>query len=111
MSGNGDDVSAKLKITRGYGKLLGLPDIAHGARVVVLERIGNYEIRMFETPEASSVGAPLFWMELFDLSALTSLDSCGCYDVGAAVAVFEAFASQAGHLNECSRCADSGTDD
>jgi hypothetical protein len=73
MSSIGDDVSAKLKITRGYGKLLGLPDIAHGARVVVLERIGNYEIRMFETPEASSVGAPLFWMELFDLGILSSL--------------------------------------
>ena len=111
MSSVGDDVSAKLKITRGYGKLLGLPDIAHGARVVVLERIGNYEIRMFETPEASSVGAPLFWMELFDLSTLSSLDSGGCYDVGAAVTAFEAFASQARHLNECLRCADSGKED
>ena len=42
---------------------------------------------------------------------LSSLDSGGCYDVGAAVTAFEAFASQARDLNECSRCADSGKED
>ena len=102
-------VSVELKITRGYGKLLGLPEAADRARMVSLDRIANCEIRMFKTPETSTIEVPLFWIELVDLCTQSSLDSCRCDNVGEAVAVFEAFASQARCLN--GSCPDSGTED
>ena len=102
-------VSVELIISRGYGKLVGLPEDAPGGRIVLLDRIGNCEIRMFKTPETGTGDAPLFWIELFDLSAQSSLDSCRCYNFAYAVAVFEAFASQARSLN--GSCPDSGTED
>ena len=104
----GSCVSIELKITRGYGKLLELPEAANGARMVSLDRIANCEIRMFKTPETSTFEALLFWIELVDLRTQSSLDSCRCCNVGEAVAIFEAFASQARCLNGF--CPDSGTE-
>ncbi len=102
MSSCEDDASVRLKITRGYEKLLGIPHIAHGARAVALERVGDCEISMFEALGASLPEAPLFWIELFDLSVHSSLDSCGCHNLGEAAAVFADFASRASGLAEAS---------
>jgi hypothetical protein len=106
MSRYDDDASVNLKILRGYGKLLGIPHIAHGARTVPLERVGDCEITMFEALGAGSPEAPLFWIELFDLRVHSSLDSRGCHSVDEAVAVFKEFALQASRLtNESPLCA------
>ncbi|MFT4122181.1 hypothetical protein [Bradyrhizobium sp.] len=105
MSSCDDDASVRVKIMRGYGKLLGIPHIAHGARVVALERVGDCEISMFEALGAGPAGAPLFWMELFDLRVDSSLDSCGCHNLGDAADAFEGFAARARRLAEPSLCA------
>ncbi|MBR0712275.1 hypothetical protein JQ603_37650 [Bradyrhizobium liaoningense] len=84
--------------------MLGLPNIAHGSRVVALERVGDCEISMFEALGAGLPESPLFWMELFDLSVHASLDSRGCHNMRDAVTAFEDFASQARCLAEPSLC-------
>ena len=95
----GDDhASVRLKIIRAYGELLGVPHVAHGSRMVALERVGDCEICMFEALGAGSAEAPLFWMELFDLRVDASVDSCGCHSLSRAAAAFAEFASRAGSL-------------
>jgi hypothetical protein len=98
MSSSDGATPINVKILRSYGKLLGIPHIAHGARTVALERVGDCEISMFESLEAGSAAAPLFWMELFDLRVHASRDSRGCHNMGDAVATFDDFASQASRL-------------
>lgn len=93
-------MSVELIITRGYGKLLRLPEVAFGDRIVPLDRIADYEIRMFKMPETNTGEAPLFWIELVDLAAQSSLDSCRCCNVAEAVVAFEVFAAEARHLSE-----------
>ncbi|MET4390566.1 hypothetical protein ABIB73_006348 [Bradyrhizobium sp. F1.4.3] len=104
MSSCDGDAPVTLKILRGYGKLLGIPHVAHGTRTVALERVGDCEISMFETLGAGSPEAPLFWMELFDLRFHSSRDSHGCHNMTDAVAAFEDFALQASRLAEVSLC-------
>src|SRR4029078_6075816 len=87
-----------VKILRSYGKLLGIPHIAHGPRTVVLERVGDCEINMFETLAAASAAAALFWMGLFDLRVHASRDSRGCHNMSDAVAAFNYFATHASSL-------------
>jgi hypothetical protein len=101
-SSDGAAPPINVKILRGYGKLLAIPDVAHGSRMVALERVGDCEISMFEALGGSLPDSPLFWMELFDLSVRASLDSRGCHNMRDAVATFEDFASQAGRLTETS---------
>ena len=108
-SNNGVAPPINVKILRGYGKLLGIPHIAHGSRTVALERVGDCEITMFETLGGGLPEGPLFWMELFDLRIDASLDSRGCHNMRDAVAAFEDFASRAGRLVEAPLYADSET--
>jgi len=84
----------ELRITRAYIKLLCIPEGKHGARTVSLARIANYEIRIFEVSETSSADAPLFWIELFDHDAQSSVDSRACRDIKEAAASFEDFISR-----------------
>lgn len=105
-SSDGAAPPINVKILRGYGTLLGLPDIAHGSRTVALERVGDCEISMFEALGGGLPEGPLFWMELFDLRIHASLDSRGCHNMRDAVAAFEDFASRASRLTEApSLCA------
>ena len=103
-SSDGAAPPINVKILRGYGKLLGLPDIAHGSRLVALERVEDCEISMFEALGAGLPDSPLFWMELFDLRVDASRDSRGCHNMSDAVSTFEDFASQARRLAEPSLC-------
>ncbi|HEV2158167.1 hypothetical protein [Bradyrhizobium sp.] len=103
-SSDGAAPPINVKILRGYGKLLGLADIAHGSRMVALERVGDCEISMFEALAAGLPESPLFWMELFDLRVHASRDSRGCHNMSDAVTTFEDFASQARRLAEPSLC-------
>jgi hypothetical protein len=62
--------------------------------MISLAWIGNYEIRMLDASPNSSVGEPLFLMELFDHDAQSSIDSRACYDIEEGATAFEAFASR-----------------
>jgi hypothetical protein len=89
-----DSKFSELRITRAYIKLLCIPEGEHGGRMVSLARVGNNEIRMVEASQTNSADAPLFWMELFDHDAQSSVDSCACYNIKKAAAVFEDFISR-----------------
>lgn len=89
---------SQLRISQAYLKLLSIPENISGARVISLERIGNYEIRMFEPAQIDSEQGPLFWMELFDHDEQSSVDSCSCHAIAEAVTVFDGFAAQANEL-------------
>ncbi|MDN3273919.1 hypothetical protein QWJ07_06675 [Frankia sp. RB7] len=101
-SSDGAAPPINVKILRGYGRLLGIPYVAHGSRTVALERVGDCEISMFETLGGGLPESPLFWMELFDLRVDASLDSRGCHSMRDAVAAFEDFALRASRLTGAS---------
>jgi hypothetical protein len=85
----------ELRISQAYIKLLGIPQNAHGARMVSLERIGNYEVLMFDVAPDSATDTPLFWLELFDHGRKSSIDSCSCTEIAQAVTVSDDFISLA----------------
>ena len=86
---------SELRISQAYIKLLGLPQNAQGARTISLERIGCHEVLMFDVSPDSATDAPLFWLELFDHEAKSSVDSCSCAGIAQAVMVFDEFISLA----------------
>ncbi len=96
MNSSSEPTLTELRIARAYGKLSGAPDDRSTAPVSVA-RIGNYEIRMFRSPETRT-GA-VFWLELFDHNTRTSIDSFQCREIGDAVPAFEDLMSQADYLN------------
>jgi hypothetical protein len=82
----------KLRISRAYIKLLCIPE--GDAKIVSLARIGNCEVRMFESSRSGSAAAPLFSMELFDHDAQSLVDSCICYSLDEGVSAFQDFISR-----------------
>ena len=54
---------------------------------------------MSRGPEADFDGMPLFWVELFDHSAKTSVDSFSCHTIKEAWLYSDDFISLAGRLN------------
>jgi hypothetical protein len=96
-----DKTFGKLRIARAYVKLLCMTEGSSKASVS-LALIGTSEIRLFEGPQTSSNGKPLFYLELFDHGANMSVDSFGCHKIDDAVVIFEDFISQAGRLTEAS---------
>jgi hypothetical protein len=91
---NSDSKFNELRIARSYIKLLCVPEGEYDARMVSLTRIGAYEIRMVEPSQTNSADAPLFWMELFDHGAQSSVGSCVCHNIEDAVVAFEGFISR-----------------
>jgi len=89
-----DKTFTELRITQAYIKLLCIPESQYGARMVSLGRLGNWEIRMFETSHVDTADAPLFWIELFDHHIQSSVDSCICHSIAEAVTAFDGFISQ-----------------
>ena len=86
---------SELRITQAYIKLLGLPQNERGVRMVSLERMGCHEVRMFDVSLDAATAAPLFWLELFDHEAKSSLDGFSCTEIAQAVPVFGEFMSLA----------------
>ena len=85
----------ELRISQAYIKLLSLPQNAQGARTISLERIGTFEILMFDISPDGATDTPLFWLELFDHEAKSSVDSCSCTEIAQAVTIFDDFVSLA----------------
>ena len=91
----------ELRIAQAYLNLLCIPEGSSNASVS-LAWIGSCEIRIFEGPQANTNGMPLFWLELFDHRAKTSVDTFSCNEIEAAAVVFKDFIAQANDLNETS---------
>lgn len=87
-----DNELIKLRITRAYIKLLCIPE--GDPKMLLLARIGNCEVRMFEGSQSSSSSAPLFSIELFDHDAQSAVDSCICFDIEEGVAAYQDFLSR-----------------
>jgi hypothetical protein len=87
-----DNELIKLRITRAYIKLLCIPE--GDPKMLLLARIGNCEVRMFEGSQSSSSSAPLFTIELFDHDVQSSVDSCVCFDIEEGVAAYQEFISR-----------------
>jgi hypothetical protein len=97
MNSMSETTLAELRIARAYVKLSCIPEDSSEASVS-LASVGNCEIRMFRVPEVDFDGMPLFWLELFDHSAKTSVDSFSCHEIKEAVVIFDDFISQADRL-------------
>jgi hypothetical protein len=93
---------SQLRISQAYLRLISIPENASGPRVISLERIGNCEIRMFESAQIDSADGPLFWMELFDHDGRLSVDSCSCHAIEEAVTAFDGLVTQANELGTLS---------
>jgi hypothetical protein len=94
---------SKLRIAQAYMKLVSIPENESGIRMVSLDSVGNYEIRMIEAGEAALTDAPLFRLELFDSGRQSSVDSRCCHDVEDAMAALEYFASKTNCSSEICR--------
>ena len=92
MCNSSDIKFAKLRISRGYIKLLCIPKGVE--KIVSLARIGNCEIRMLESSQIGCNAAPLFSMELFDHDGQSPVDSFVCYSLDEGVAAFQDFISR-----------------
>ena len=86
----------ELRIARAYVRLCSIIPEDSPAASVSLASIGSHEIRMFRGPEVDLDGVPLFWLELFDHSTKTSIDSFCCHRLKDAVPVVCNFLAQAG---------------
>jgi hypothetical protein len=89
----------ELRIAQVYLKLCAVPEGTPGASVA-LASIGSHEIRMLAHPATDLDSAPLFWLELFDHSTKTSVDSFCCYRLKDAVPVVHDFFTQVDNLDE-----------
>ena len=89
----------ELKIAQAYVRLSCIPDNDQGMSVSVAT-VANCEIRMLRGSELDLHGAPLFWLELFDLNAKLSVDSGCCHRIKDAVFIFEGFVAQALALDQ-----------
>jgi hypothetical protein len=95
MCTNSSRASGRLRVTQAYIALSGIPGCHPAPKTVSLERVGDYEIRMFSGAPPRSDDAPLLWMELFDHAAQSSLDSASFREIHDALSAFDIFVAQA----------------
>jgi hypothetical protein len=90
----------EFRISQAYFKLCAVPESTPGASVS-LASIGSHEIRMLADLTTDLLDStPLFWLELFDHSTKTSVDSYCCYRLKDAVPVVRDFFTQVDNSNE-----------
>ena len=93
-------MSVEALVTQAYVKLLDASRDEHNWRSVSLAKYVNYEVRLIESVPVVDVEVPCLWVELYAADVQTSIDSCGCDDVEAAVVAAECLISQARKLAE-----------
>ena len=69
---------------------------------VSLASIGNHEIRLLAGRAVDLDSAPLFWLELFDHTMKTSVDSFRCHRLKDAAPVFNDFVAHVSELSKTS---------
>jgi hypothetical protein len=89
----------ELIIAKTYVRLCATPEDNPEASVS-LASIDGYEIRMLAGPAVDLDSAPLFWLELFDHSTKTSVDSFCCHRLKDAAPVVHEFFGQLDDLNK-----------
>jgi hypothetical protein len=94
-----DRTLTELRISRAYIRLCSIPEDSAEASVS-LASIGSHEIRMLAGEAINLASTPLFWLELFDYSTNTSVDSFRCHKLEDAVPVLGDFLTQANELNK-----------
>ena len=90
--------STELRIARAYVRLCSISEDSPEASVS-LASIGSHEIRMLAGPAVGLDSAPLFWLELYDHSAKTSVDSCCCHSLKDALPMVRDFFAQVDDVN------------
>ena len=85
-------------IARAFFKLSSIP-MEISAAVISLTSVGNREIRMLRGSQTDVGTTALFWLELFDHSTGTSIDSFRCDKIEDAAPIFEYMMFQATGLN------------
>ena len=91
----------ELRIAKAYVRLCAIPADSPEASVS-LASIDSHEIRMLARPAVDLDSAPLFWLELFDHTMKTSVDSFRCHRLKDAAPVFNDFVAHASELNKTS---------
>jgi len=101
LSEPNDTALTKLKLARSYLKLVSTPFDQSGARSVLLERHGDYEVRLVEFSTSRAAHTALLWIELYDTRQEISVDSSECLDLGdAALATAHAIAQAKNLAND-----------
>ena len=96
----------ELLVARAFFKLSSIP-MEISAAVISLTLVGTCEIRMLREPQTDAETTALFWLELFDHTTRTSIDSFRCDKIEDAAPIFEYMMFQAAGLNG----PDAGDDD
>jgi hypothetical protein len=71
----------ELRIARAYMRLAFASQRADGAKAVSLGRFGSYEVLLVEFAQPAAVHDAQLWIELYDHTLQSGLDSCGCTDI------------------------------
>jgi hypothetical protein len=88
----------ELRIMQMYIWALATPKYVEGRRAASLARHGAFEVRLIEFPTSLKGADFPLWVELFDHTSQTSLDSHGGYDFEEAAQVAEKLVSRAKEL-------------
>lgn len=94
-----DRTLTELRISRAYIRLCVIPEDTPEVSVS-LGSIGSHEIRMLAGKAINLASTPLFWLELYDHSTNTSVDSFCCHKLKDAAPVFSDLLAQANDLNK-----------
>jgi hypothetical protein len=90
----------EFRISQAYLQLCVLPEGSPQASVL-LASIGSHEIRMLADPATDLLDTtPLFWLELFDHSTKTSVESFCCHRLKDAVPIVRDFFTQIDNSNK-----------
>ena len=92
--------SAEALVTAAYIQLVRLSWDQNRSRSASLARYDNYEVRLVEFLPVANDDFPFLWIELYDLSGQTSVDSFGCDDLLTTVLAAEHVISRAEKLAE-----------
>ena len=85
------------RVTESCAKLY-LDSKDDGARHVVIDKIGAYEVRLLEIPSGNAREAASLWVELYDRGLRAGVDSCRCLGIGEAIKAARFFMTQATRL-------------
>jgi hypothetical protein len=85
-----DETLDELRIMQAYIEVFSNP----GTRMIRVMQMGNYEIRILRLSQSSADREPAIWMELFDQTTESSVDSSRCREIEHAPIVFREFVAQ-----------------
>jgi hypothetical protein len=88
------------RLIRAYLNLFLAPRAEDGSKMVSLNRVGCYDVRLVEFVDDLLADPFQLWIELYSHETESTLDSFGCDDFEAAVRVADEFIAQASRLHD-----------